>query len=493
MEHKRIQQITKHGVVRSWIRDQSILFGCLIETKVKEKKAGKIVEEVFHGWNFMGNYEYHRLGRLWVLWRSEVRMTPVYKTAQLITCSVLLPGKSEEFFCSFVYAHNTVEERKSLWADLKDHFDAPMFKNKKWMIIGDYNEILDGEEHSGFEDTPRVPTGMRDFQDIANYCRLTDMSYHGPRFTWCNKREEGLICKKLDRVLVNEEWLHGSRAYCVFEPGGCSDHLRCRIQFENEERRKRRPFKFTNVIAKMQEFKPLMVDQWKEYDALYHSTSAMFMLTKRLKALKQSIRELSKTKLGNLPKKTKEAYQELCEKQKRTLENPNQETIREESRAYERWQHLAELVEEFLKQRSKLHWLEVGDGNNHVFHSSAKIREVRNAIHEIQREDGSIAKTEEEIKGEAEGFFAEFMRRQPLEFEGTSVDALSELLGFKCDEEDCTRLVKDVTREEIKEVLFKMPSNKSSGPDGFTTEFFKEAWDIIGGDVVIGIQSIFLK
>lgn len=219
----------------------------------------------------------------------------------------------------------------------------------------------------------------------------------------------------------------------------------------------------------------------------------MFMLTKRLKALKQSIRELSKTKLGNLPKKTKEAYQELCEKQKRTLENPNQETIREESRAYERWQHLAELVEEFLKQRSKLHWLEVGDGNNHVFHSSAKIREVRNAIHEIQREDGSIAKTEEEIKGEAEGFFAEFMRRQPLEFEGTSVDALSELLGFKCDEEDCTRLVKDVTREEIKEVLFKMPSNKSSGPDGFTTEFFKEAWDIIGGDVVIGIQSIFLK
>lgn len=149
---------------------------------------------------------------------------------------------------------------------------------------------------------------MRDFHDIANYCRFTDMSYHGPRFTWCNKREEVLICKKLDRVLINEEWLLGSRAYCVFEPGGCSDHLRCRIQFENEKSRKRRPFKFTNVIAKMQEFKPLMVEKWREYEALYHSTYAMFMLTKRLKALKQPIRELSKIKLGNLPKKTKEAY-----------------------------------------------------------------------------------------------------------------------------------------------------------------------------------------
>lgn len=51
----------------------------------------------------MANYEYNRLGRLWVLWRSEVRMTPVYKSSQLITCSILLPGNSEKFFWSFIY------------------------------------------------------------------------------------------------------------------------------------------------------------------------------------------------------------------------------------------------------------------------------------------------------------------------------------------------------------------------------------------------------
>lgn len=138
---------TKHDVVRSWMRNQSFNFGCIIETRVKEKKAAGIVSSVFHGWDFMSNYEFNQLGRLWVVWNSTVRMTPVYKSAQLITCSVLLQGQTKEFFCSFVYAFNTVEERRSLWEDLQSHHETPLFRNKRWIIMGDYNEILEGEEH----------------------------------------------------------------------------------------------------------------------------------------------------------------------------------------------------------------------------------------------------------------------------------------------------------------------------------------------------------
>lgn len=93
---------TKHAVVREWVRNQSLQFGSLIETRVKEKKAERIVSEVFQGWNFMSNYEFSRLGRLWVIWKAEVRMSPVFKSSQMITCSVLLPGGLEEFFCSFI-------------------------------------------------------------------------------------------------------------------------------------------------------------------------------------------------------------------------------------------------------------------------------------------------------------------------------------------------------------------------------------------------------
>lgn len=89
--------------------------------------------------------------------------------------------------------------------------------------------------------------------------------------------------------------------------------------------------------------------------------------------MKQPLRTLSKPKLSDLPRRTREAYSDLCEKQKAILENPLPEAIREESKAYVKWQRLANLEEEFSKQRSKLHWLEVGMEtiNSSIVHSKS--------------------------------------------------------------------------------------------------------------------------
>lgn len=45
----------------------------------------------------------------------------------------------------------------------------------------------------------------------------------------------------------------------------------------------------------------------------------------------------------------------------------------------------------------------------------------------------------------------------------------------------------------MRKVIFSMPSDKSPGPDGYTSEFFKESWEVVGRDVTVAIQSFFTQ
>ena len=484
----------KHTVVHSWIQNKGLQFGALLETRVKESKSKRIISSAFPGWSCVNNYEHSRKGRIWVVWNPQTRVTPVFKSGQIITVSVLMDGETEEFLCSFVYAENLAERRKELWEDLKAHQDSPMFRNKEWVIMGDFNEILEGDEHSNHQDAGLFTAGMRDFEEVVQHCKLTDMGYQGPQFTWCNKRDEGIICKKLDRILINEAWLNQrTQAYGVFEAGGCSDHLRGRFHLKPEAVGKRKPFKFSNALADMPEFLEAVKEFWRDTQPLFVSTSALYRFSKSLKALKPKIRALSKSKLGELTKKVKEAYLDLCDKQEKLLRNPSHENAQAEMVANERWQRVSGIEEKVLKQRSKLHWLQVGDHNNKAFHNAAKVREVRNGIREIKCPNGRVVSSQDEIKTEAERFFKEFLTTEPSDIRSKTVEELQEILPFRCSNEERSLLTKPVTEDEIREVIFHMPSNKSPGPDGFTTEFFKASWSVIAKDFTVAVQSFFSK
>lgn len=234
------------------------------------------------------------------------------------------------------------------------------------------------------------------------HCMFTDMGYQGLRFTWCNKREEGLICKKLDRVMMNDvAQIRFPNSYAIFEPGGCSDHMRCTANLLPPREKIRRPFKFVNATGRLPSFLPMVKEYWESTEILFHSTSAMFRFSKKLKNLKPLIRELSRTELGNLTIRAKAAYDTLCTKQSQTLIHPCETAIQEEAEAYGNWLHVAGLEEDYLKQKAKLHWLEVGDQNNKIFYNAIRSRQGQNVIREIRCTDGSVVKTHEEIKQEA--------------------------------------------------------------------------------------------
>lgn len=241
-----------------------------------------------------------------------------------------------------------------------------------------------------------------------------------------------------------------ANAYSVFEPGGCSDHVRCKIHILQAVEKFRRPFKYVNALRRLPSFLPMVKEYWESTEELFHSISAMYRFSKKLKNLKPMIRELGREKLGNLSKRTSEAYSILCEKQQNTLANPNTVAMNEEATAYEKWLHVAELEEDFLKQRSKLHWLDVGDQNNKTFHNSIKTRQAQNTLREIRCQDGRILKIHQEFKVEAESFFSEVLNKFPARFQAASVEELKELIDFQCTSADCSLLEAEVSAEEIR-------------------------------------------
>ncbi|GJX28155.1 hypothetical protein Tco_0236234 [Tanacetum coccineum] len=52
-------------------------------------------------------------------------------------------------------------------------------------------------------------------------------------------------------------------------------------------------------------------------------------------------------------------------------------------------------------------------------------------------------------------------------------------------------MVREVSKQEVKEDMFSMGDNKSPGPDGYSVTFFKEAWEIVGDDVTNAICEFF--
>lgn len=115
---------------------------------------------------------------------------------------------------------------------------------------------------------------------------------------------------------------------------------------------------------------------------------------------------------------------------------------------------MAGLEEEHLKQKSKLHWLEVGDLNNKTFHCSIRARKAQNTIREIRGTNGVILNTHGAIKVEAERYFSEFLNQSPSNYQGASLEELTELLQYRCSEEECRNLEAEVSVEEIRKVLY---------------------------------------
>ena len=96
----------------------------------------------------------------------------------------------------------------------------------------------------------------------------------------------------------------------------------------------------------------------------------------------------------------------------------------QEKNSSEKLIHLNEMEEHLLKQRSKIAWIRLGDGNNSFFHASLKSKQKQSTISSLQREDGSRANCQDEISREVLNFYDQLLGKSNEKIAGIDIGVI---------------------------------------------------------------------
>ncbi|GJY33111.1 putative reverse transcriptase domain-containing protein [Tanacetum coccineum] len=57
------------------------------------------------------------------------------------------------------------------------------------------------------------------------------------------------------------------------------------------------------------------------------------------------------------------------------------------------------------------------------------------------------------------------------------------LFSNKLSDEEALHMIRDISNQEVRDAMFSIGDNKAPGPDGYSSAFFKESWEIVGTDI----------
>ncbi|XP_028106687.1 uncharacterized protein LOC114305751 [Camellia sinensis] len=378
----------KRGRIRKLICDRRVDFVLLQETK----KTSISESEVRTLWGrrdmeFMAVDSEGLAGGLLCIWDPSL--------FQLKNCCsnrrfVLLSGtllKSFDCVILNVYAPNDVNGRGMLWdtlIKLKSDFPNP------WCLGGDFNEIRFIGERGGCSGREK---GLKELNAFIDKCELNDIPLLGRKYTWCNA-QEGEKWSRIDRVLLNPEWLQRFNFKLWGLPRTCSDHCPL-LLMEDERDWGPRPFRFINAWIMHPCFLSVMEKFWTENRI---TGSAGYILLHKLKLLKGELKKWNSEVFGNVATKLKEAEVELhgidITAEDRTLSESEKNRRREVTG--EVWK-LSRMLERIWHQKSRVNWILNGDRNTKFFHVMASSRRNRNSINSISI-DGVDMKEPETVR-----------------------------------------------------------------------------------------------
>ncbi|KAJ9561457.1 hypothetical protein OSB04_006617 [Centaurea solstitialis] len=417
-------------------------------------------------------------------WNSrEVDIMALETTNQFMHCEVKIRKSGVGFFALFVYGANREGDRAALRSGLRK-FKA-ILGAKPWTILGDINAMLFPHDALGGCSTRNA--AMASFFSCIEDIEVFDARYSGIQFTWCQKpADEGGLKRKLDRVLVNSEFValypdSGAR----FFPWGISDHSPAMLSFKADFRLWGVPFKFDNFLTDHPLFSQTVAVAW----SMQIEGTFMYRVTQKLKELKNPLRKLRGT-YGNLAKRSADLKHELEVAQLACDLDSYCVDLREDLAALRvAYINACKDQESALQQRAKVKWMRDGDANTKFFNHVVREKRHLNQVHSIARADGTYVYDEEVL----DAFVDHFKSFMGTPDHNVSSENMIDIGVTSMSVSVANDMIRPISDEEIRVAMFGIGNDKAPGSDGFSSKFFKAAWGIVGNDVMVAIHNFFYR
>ena len=464
--------------VLNFVDSNHLSFVGLLETKVKARNLSKVTGRLKKNWSWFANHGDHYNGRILLGWDATIwDVIVVSSSPQFITCNVTFKPANVNVYVSFIYAYNDGCDRVALW-DYLSSFDLDV----PWCVCGDFNTVLSIHEICGGREhwTPE----MQQFKDCVCDAGLSELRTTGELFSWTNRRPFDPVLKRLDRVLVNKQWITSFASSQAFvKTRGIMDHSPIIVNVTANSEKITKGFQFFNFMIGLEGFRDAVTTAWGE--PLYGDPMAVFW--RKLKGVRGKLVELNR-KHGNVKTIVIQRREELnCLQSALALDNRNSTLIEKESKAILALEKALEDEESLLQQKARCSWLKLGDGNNSFFYNQTRANWNSNKVLSLVDSSGHLVRGHTAVSNAAVEFFNETLGASgnQTEFDWDSV-SMPQLDSSLVDD-----LLKPISDDQILSVLKGLKPNKAPGPDGFNREFFLATWDILGNDFCSAVKEFF--
>ena len=215
----------------------------------------------------------------------------------------------------------------------------------------------------------------------------------------------------------------------------------------------------------------------------------MYILCRRLKLLKVHLKELNRLHFSHISEPVARLESDLEQLQYALQQDMDNQLLHaHNSLLRSKLSTLKFAEKQFFSQKTKCTFLQHSNRGSKFFHALMGHNHRRNFISAIMCSHGGLSNSLQQVGDEFVAYYQQLLGTSKAI---TPIDSAVISCGPCLPSSSYDFLLAPVTQEDIRKVVFSISKDKSPGPDGYSSFFYKQAWSVVGGDFCSAVQDFF--